>query len=65
MPVMQFKVPSIVCDGCAKTIRDEILTHESNAKVEVDMDSKTVSVDTEASEASIRQMITAVGHTVE
>jgi copper chaperone len=65
MAAMQFNVPSIVCDGCATTIREEILTHESDAKVEVDVKAKTVSVETEASEASIRQMIVATGHTVE
>lgn len=65
MAVMTFKVPSIACDGCAKTITDEILTHESGAKVEVDVKGKTVSVETDASEESIKQMITAVGHTVE
>jgi len=62
---MNFNVPSIVCDGCAKAITDEILTHESDAKVDVDVKAKTVQVDTEASEESIKQMITALGHTVE
>ncbi len=65
MAVMKFKVPSIACDGCAKTITDEILTHESDAKVDVDVKEKTVTVETEASEESIKQMIVAVGHTVE
>jgi copper chaperone len=65
MATMNFNVPSIVCDGCAKAITDEILTHESDAKVDVDVKAKTVQVDTEASEESIKQMITALGHTVE
>ena len=65
MTVMNFNVPSIVCDGCAKAITDEILTHESDAKVDVDVKAKTVQVDTAASEESIKQMITALGHTVE
>lgn len=65
MADMTFKVPSIACDGCAKTITDAILTHESGAKVEVDVKGKTVSVETDASAESIKQMITAVGHTVE
>ena len=62
---MTFKVPSIACDGCAKTITEEILTHESDAKVNVDVKAKTVSVETEASEESIKQMIVATGHTLE
>lgn len=60
-----FKVPSIVCNGCAKAITDEILTHESAAKVNVDVSAKTVNVETEASEESIKQMIVSVGHTVD
>jgi copper chaperone len=64
MTVMKFTVPSIACDGCAKTISEGILTHESGAKVDVDVKAKTVSVETEASEESIKQMIVAVGHTV-
>ena len=60
-----FKVPSIVCDGCAKAITDEILTHESDAKVSVDVKAKTVNVETAASTESIKQMIVSLGHTVE
>jgi copper chaperone len=64
MTVIKFSVPSISCDGCAKTITEAILTHESDAKVDVDVKEKTVSVDTGASEESVKQMIVAVGHTV-
>jgi len=65
MPTIKFKVPSIACDGCAKTITEEILAGESEAKVEVDVTAKTVSVETEASQETIKQMITSAGHTVE
>ncbi len=58
------KVPSMVCDGCVSTVKDAILTHEPKAKVEIDLDSKQVNVDTDASEASIKQVITAAGHEV-
>lgn len=62
---ISLKVPSIVCDGCATTIKDAIATHEPEAKVNVNVDAKKVEVETGASEASIRQIITAAGHTVE
>lgn len=62
---IQIKVPSITCDACAKTITQAIKTHESDAEVNVDVDKKMVSVKTDASEESIKQMITAVGHQVE
>ena len=59
-----FNVPSIVCNGCAKAITDEILTSESGAQVDVDVTAKTVNVETEASAESIKQMIESLGHTV-
>lgn len=59
------KVPSMVCDGCVSTVKDAILTHEPKAKVEIDLDTKQVDVDTDASEASIKQIITAAGHEIE
>ena len=62
---INFRVPSIVCDGCVTTIKEAITTHEPKAKVEINLDSKKVTVDTEASEESIKQIVTAVGHTVE
>jgi copper chaperone len=62
---MKFRVPSMVCQGCVTTVKEAISTHEPNAKVEVNLDTKQVTVDTEASEESIKQVITAVGHNVE
>ena len=62
---INLKVPSMVCDGCVSTVKDAILTHEPKAKVDIDLDRKKVTVDTEASEASIKQIITAAGHEVE
>lgn len=62
---MEIKVPTIVCQGCADTITQEIKTHEPKANVKVDIDKKLVTVDTQASEESIKQMISAVGHSPE
>ncbi|NJK50239.1 heavy-metal-associated domain-containing protein [Candidatus Gracilibacteria bacterium] len=65
MEIIQVKVPSIACEACAKSITQAIKTHESDAEVNVDIDKKVVSVKTKASEESIKQIITAVGHQVE
>jgi len=62
---INFKVPSMVCDGCVDTVKEAIATHEPEAKVNINLDTKQVAVDTKASEDSIRQIITAAGHTVE
>lgn len=62
---MQLKVPSIACEVCAETITKAIKNSEPNAKVSVDVDSKIVSVETNESEDTIKQVIIEAGHTVE
>ncbi|MEM7758165.1 MAG: heavy-metal-associated domain-containing protein [Cyanobacteria bacterium P01_A01_bin.40] len=62
---INLQVPSMVCDGCVTVVKEAIITAEPNAKVEINLDTKQVTVDSQASEASIRQVITAAGHTVE
>lgn len=62
---LQLKVPNIVCDGCAETITESITTMEPDAKVEVDVKAKTVTVESAASEETIKQAITAAGYTIE
>jgi len=62
---LKLNVPSIVCDGCAETITETIKTMAPDAKVEVDVKAKTVTVEADASEETIKQAVVAVGHTVE
>ncbi|MEL6495073.1 MAG: heavy-metal-associated domain-containing protein [Cyanobacteria bacterium J06623_7] len=62
---INLKVSSMVCDGCVDTVKNAIVTHEPEAKVEINLGTKQVTVETAASEASIKQIITAAGHTVE
>ncbi len=57
-------VPSIKCEGCADTITKEIKVHDDSASVKVDVSNKTVEVDSDMSEESIKQAITAAGHEV-
>ncbi len=62
--VIELKVPSMVCEVCVATVTKAINTHEPQAKVDVDLDNKKVTIETEASEESIKTIITAAGHTV-
>ena len=62
---LELKVPSMVCDGCADTVTKAIKTIDSDAGVNVDLETKAVSVESQASEESIKQAIVATGHTVE
>lgn len=65
MATLTLKVPSIVCEGCADVIKKNILNLDAEAKVGVDITAKTVSVETDVSESSIKDIITSIGHTVE
>ncbi|WP_017715319.1 heavy-metal-associated domain-containing protein [Kamptonema formosum] len=62
---LELKVPSMVCQGCVDTVTKAIKTVDSDAGVNVDLDQKTVSVESQVSEESIKQAIVATGHTVE
>ena len=59
---MQFKVPTINSSESANKLKETILTSEPNAKVEIDSDSKTVTINSEASEETFKQLIVAAGH---
>lgn len=62
--MITLNVPTIKCEGCAETITKEIHNHDPNAQVNVDVEGKIVKVETTASETSVKDMITAAGHTV-
>jgi len=62
---ISLQVSSMVCDGCVSIVKDAIISQEPTAKVEINLENKNVQVDTQVSEATIRQIITAAGHTVE
>ena len=61
---MQFNVPTIDSES-AETLKTTILTSEPEAKVEVDPESKTVTINSKASEETFKQLIVAAGHKVE
>lgn len=59
---MKFNVPTLDSSESATKLKETLLTSEPKAKVEVDSDSKTVTVDSEASEETFKQLIIAAGH---
>ena len=59
---MQFNVPTIDSSESASQLKETILTSEPKAKVEVNSDSKIVTIDSEASEETFKQLIIAAGH---
>ena len=62
--VLEFKVPSMVCDRCADTVKSAIANLDSSAKVNVTLETKAVTVETNASLAAVQEAIADVGHTV-
>lgn len=62
---LKLSVPNIACNECGETITEAIKVHEPNAKIDVDIEGKTVTVESAASEETIKQAITAAGYTIE
>lgn len=61
---LKLHVPTLDNSAIAKDIKDTILTAEPNAKVDIDVEQKTVTIDAKASEETFKQLITAAGYEV-
>lgn len=62
---LKLNVPNIACEDCAAKITNSIHVMEPDAKVDIDVNAKTVSVESKASEESIKQIIVAAGYQIE
>jgi len=62
---LKLKVSNIACEGCAEIITEYIHVIEPEAKVDIDVNPKTVTVESAASEESIKQVIVPAGYAVE
>ena len=62
---LKLKVSNIACQGCAEIITEYIHVIEPEAKVDIDVNPKTVTVESAASEESIKQVIVAASYAVE
>jgi copper chaperone len=61
---LKLSVPTIDSPESAEALKEHILTSESDAKVEVDVESRTVTVESKASEETFKELIVAAGHTI-
>ncbi|MGF1460315.1 MAG: heavy-metal-associated domain-containing protein [Leptolyngbyaceae cyanobacterium] len=61
---LQFKVPTMKCDGCAEVVTEAIQSVDADAKVDINVETKDVSAETSASVEALRAAIAAQGHTV-
>ncbi|MBP5972853.1 MAG: heavy-metal-associated domain-containing protein [Brasilonema angustatum HA4187-MV1] len=62
---LKLTVPNITCEDCAGKITEAIHVMEPDTKVDVDVKAKTVTVESKASEESIKQAIVAAGYHIE
>lgn len=61
---MEFYVPTLNSSEAADDLKETILTSEPDAQVEVDSQSKKVTVESEASAETFKQLIVAAGHKI-
>lgn len=62
--MIQLTVQNMACSACSDTITKAIQKVDPTAKVNADLKTKLVSIDTLASSAEIEQAITTAGYTV-
>lgn len=62
---LKLTVTNISCEDCVAKISESIHVMEPDAKVNVDINTKTVTVESKASEESIKQSIVAAGYHIE
>ncbi len=61
---LQLTVPNMACSACGDTITKAIKAIAPAATVQADLKTKQVNVETQATEAEIKQAITDAGYTV-
>ncbi len=61
---LQIFVPSMVCEGCAGIVTKAITAIDPTATVQINLNTKGVSIDTQAAEGDVKAAIAAAGHTV-
>lgn len=60
----ELQVEGMSCGGCVRSVTKSVQTVDGNAKVEVDLASKTVRVDSQASLDEVRSAIADAGYPV-
>lgn len=60
----EMQVEGMTCGGCVRSVTRSVQAVDSNAKVDVDLASKTVRVDTQAPLNAVKSAITDAGYSV-
>lgn len=59
---IELKVPDMACDACAKTITEALQALDPAVEVKAEIETKQVTVETQASESSVRKAIASAGY---
>lgn len=62
---MEFHVPTIDSSKAGDELKETILTSEPEAKVNIDLNSKKVTIESKASAETFKQLIVASGHKID
>ena len=63
MMTIQLKIPDMACGACAETITKAVQAIDPQAQVAADTQSKRVTIETQASESSVKNAIVSAGYT--
>jgi copper chaperone len=61
---LELTVPNMACSACGETITQAVKAIDPAAAVEANPKTKLVNIETQASEAAIKQAITDAGYTI-
>ena len=61
---LQLKIPNMACSACGETITKAIKAIDPTATVQTDPKTKLVNIETQVSQAAVKEAITAAGYSV-
>ncbi len=61
---IQLKIPNMSCSACGEKITEAVMQIDPDATVLADPNNKQVSIETQASEVAIKNVITLAGYQV-
>lgn len=62
---MEFHLPTLNSSEASKKLEETILTSEPNANVSIDLDTQKITIESEASPETFKQLIVASGHKID
>ncbi|BAY89715.1 MULTISPECIES: heavy-metal-associated domain-containing protein [unclassified Tolypothrix] len=59
---LQLTIPNMACSACANNITNALKVVDANANIQADPQTKLVTIDTQASETVIKEVLAAAGY---